>query len=216
MKAISNTAQNIIPHLSQSALVLCFSSASIAQSIDNEALNFYCANNQVEYETQVTVGAGTRISLNQGVYLLVEDAQKYQPTQDFIKQQMVDSGISSRCSEFLLTRGQLDTEESGEVIARVFFSFDNSQLTEQSKYVLAQLTERLASNNQHLLLEGHTDSIGSEEYNFSLGLQRSQAVEKHLQALNIANTRLTATSAGETAPNSELDSENRRVEISFD
>jgi len=188
----------------------------MAKSADNDALSFYCSNSQVEYETQVTVGAGTRISLNQGVYLQVEDAQKYQPTREFIQQQMISSGINTPCSEFLLTRGAWQTEGDDDVIARIYFAFDKSLLTEQSKYVLAKLTEHIKSNDKHLLLEGHTDSTGSDEYNFSLGLRRSKSVEKHLQELNIANQRLTTSSAGETQPISELHSENRRVDIKFD
>jgi hypothetical protein len=69
-----------------------------------------------------------------------------------------------------------------------------------------------------VLIEGHTDSVGSDDYNQKLGLRRAQTVIKELTAQGIDASRLSATSFGETKPaiNQETDwahAVNRRVEF---
>ena len=71
---------------------------------------------------------------------------------------------------------------------------------------------------------GHTDRLGSDEYNYRLGQRRATTVKNYLQTLGVKE-RIVATSKGETQPkvnpqNSNLTilkqelAPNRRVEIS--
>ena len=200
------------------ALSLFAPSISIAQSVDNQALNYYCANNKVEYEKRITVGKGTRVYLNEGPFYQIEQEGKYEPTLDFINQQIVSSGVSEKCTEFLLTNGSLKAMDSAKVLARVFFDFDQYKLSDKSKYILDNIVKLLKSNNKNLIIEGHTDALGSEKYNFTLGLKRSKSVEKYLQQLGVAAKKLQVTSAGETSAvadnnNAQGRAKNRRVEI---
>jgi len=200
------------------ALSLFAPSISIAQSVDNQALNYYCANNKVEYEKRITVGKGTRVYLNEGPFYQIEQEGKYEPTLDFINQQIVSSGVSEKCTEFLLTNGSLKAMDSAKVLARVFFDFDQYKLSDKSKYILDNIVKLLKSNNKNLIIEGHTDALGSEKYNFTLGLKRSKSVEKYLQQLGVAAKKLQVTSAGETsavADNNKAQgrAKNRRVDI---
>jgi outer membrane protein OmpA-like peptidoglycan-associated protein len=65
---------------------------------------------------------------------------------------------------------------------------------------------------------GHTDSVGSAQYNQGLSERRAQAVERYLLGRNVHPQRLTATGRGETVPRARNDTKegralNRRVEI---
>lgn len=205
--------------LGLSALALLSSSSfAFAQSIDNQALSYYCGNDKVEYEKKITVGKGTRVYLNEGSFYQVEQAGEYDATLDFINKQIVSSGVSEECSEFLLTNGFLQSVDNGNVIARVYFDFNKSGLTDKSKYVLDNIVNLLKLNQKNLTLEGHSDSIGDEKYNFSLGLKRSESVEKYLESKGVEDKRLTSTSEGELKPIANNNDkkgreQNRRVEI---
>ena len=68
-------------------------------------------------------------------------------------------------------------------------------------------------NASKIQIEGHTDSIGSDEYNFALGLKRANSVKEYLIKNNIPNNILKIKSFGTTAPVSNIDSKNRRVDL---
>jgi OOP family OmpA-OmpF porin len=66
------------------------------------------------------------------------------------------------------------------------------------------------------VVEGHTDSVGNDDYNQKLSQRRADAVRKYLVDKGIAGARLTATGLGETQPvadNGTADgrAQNRRV-----
>jgi outer membrane protein OmpA-like peptidoglycan-associated protein len=72
--------------------------------------------------------------------------------------------------------------------------------------------------DRRVLIEGHTDSRGSDEYNAALSAQRAQAVREALMARGIAADRIAAVGAGEGFPVASNDTAagmqlNRRVEI---
>jgi outer membrane protein OmpA-like peptidoglycan-associated protein len=69
-----------------------------------------------------------------------------------------------------------------------------------------------------ILLEGHTDDVGNDAYNYRLGLERATAVKSYLVHHGIAAQRLTVGSKGKTEPailNADESSRryNRRVEF---
>jgi OmpA-OmpF porin, OOP family len=66
------------------------------------------------------------------------------------------------------------------------------------------------------VIEGHTDSNGSAEYNQDLSERRAKAVREYLVSKGVAGSRLTAEGVGETRPiadntNAEGRAQNRRV-----
>jgi peptidoglycan-associated lipoprotein len=54
--------------------------------------------------------------------------------------------------------------------------------------------------SQKLLIEGHADERGSEEYNLALGDKRAQAAQEFLVTMGIPNAQLTIVSFGKDRP----------------
>lgn len=71
----------------------------------------------------------------------------------------------------------------------------------------------------NILIEGHTDDTGSDEYNMSLSQKRAKAVSDYLVSQGIDRSRLTTKWYGETQPkypNDEANrAKNRRVELAI-
>ena len=105
------------------------------------------------------------------------------------------------------------------VFPAVAFRFDSAELTELGKGQVYLAAQRLKEKPElKVLIEGHTDQIGSDDYNQKLGMRRAQTVIRELAAQGIDASRLSAVSFGETRPaiNQETDwarAVNRRVEF---
>jgi peptidoglycan-associated lipoprotein len=100
---------------------------------------------------------------------------------------------------------------------RVFFSYDNSGLSDSAKAVLGKQIEFMKENS-HLkfVLEGFCDKRGTVEYNLALGERRANSVKKHLVQHGINPDRLIVISFGKERPAVSGDTEeaykqNRRV-----
>ncbi len=101
----------------------------------------------------------------------------------------------------------------------VNFAFNSAELTATSKQNLEKIAEVfLEFPDTDLMIEGHTDSTGSEDYNMKLSERRAQSVFDFLKSQGIASSRMSLTAFGETAPRydnntKEGQAKNRRVEI---
>lgn len=82
------------------------------------------------------------------------------------------------------------------------FAFDSAALTPKSKLVLNELGSYLKKHKDlRLIVEGHTDIIGTMQYNITLSNKRAGAVKKYLEtACSIAPSRLVAKGYGYTRP----------------
>lgn len=81
----------------------------------------------------------------------------------------------------------------------VNFEFDSAQLTAQARRVLDQLAIALQSDElggSRIVIEGHTDAVGSETYNRDLSERRAQAVRDYLADREVDPTRLTVVGKG--------------------
>ncbi|MFT2099111.1 OmpA family protein [Marinomonas sp. 2405UD66-6] len=200
-------------------LALAFGGLQASKLVAEEtidALRYYCHGAGLEFEKSIQVGQGVRIHLNQGAFSQVQSLDKVDPSAEFLKTQMVQTGIRPECAEFLMTKGK-QIAPADNVIARVHFSFDSSKLTSESRYILDQLVNRF-SLTEAMVVEGNTDSLGSERYNFNLGLKRSQAVASYLEEKGVRPGQMQTVSFGETSPiatNKTADGryQNRRVDI---
>lgn len=101
----------------------------------------------------------------------------------------------------------------------VQFELNKSELTTQGKATLDKMAEVFVEyDDTNILVEGHTDSSGKDDYNMSLSKKRAESVTKYLTEKGVAPNRLTTKWYGETQPKYDNNTEegrvkNRRVEL---
>ncbi len=83
----------------------------------------------------------------------------------------------------------------------VYFDFDRFNIKPDQQARLTDNAEQLRQfADVRVLLEGHCDERGTNEYNMALGAKRANAVKNFLSEYGIAATRLTTKSFGEERP----------------
>lgn len=106
-------------------------------------------------------------------------------------------------------------------IQNLYFDTDRATIKNESLRFLDKLAELLIERDAYRVkIEGHTDSIGSEEHNFELSKNRSTAVKDYLVSKGVLEEQLTTEYFGEKRPIASNVTEdtrrlNRRVEMSF-
>jgi OOP family OmpA-OmpF porin len=101
----------------------------------------------------------------------------------------------------------------------VLFDFNRAELRSGAQQNLYRLVTFLLENpDREVLIEGHTDSIGSEAYNLSLSERRAQSVQLFLTGNGINPGRTASMGFGKSLPVATNATEagrqrNRRVEI---
>lgn len=101
----------------------------------------------------------------------------------------------------------------------ILFDTNSSELKPAARTNLANLATSLQNNPQtNILILGHTDATGTDEYNQNLSVRRAEAVKAYIAANNVGNSRLDTKGKGESEPigdNNTVEgrSQNRRVEI---
>jgi outer membrane protein OmpA-like peptidoglycan-associated protein len=101
----------------------------------------------------------------------------------------------------------------------VAFRFDSAELTELGKGQVYLAAQRLKEKSDvTIVVEGHTDNVGPDEYNQKLGMRRAEVIMRELGRLGIDTTKMSAASLGESRPlvsqdNSWAHALNRRVEF---
>lgn len=105
------------------------------------------------------------------------------------------------------------------ILQGVNFEFDRARLTPTAEDILERVAEVLKDSPGFVVeLQGHTDSLGSEEYNHKLSQERAEAVREFLISQGVSEERVIARGYGETKPiadnsNPENRASNRRVEM---
>lgn len=84
----------------------------------------------------------------------------------------------------------------------VKFEFDEARLLPEGEQALKSLVDRLVIEDRNVFIEiqGHTDSTGSAEYNYELGLKRAESVRRYLSLQGIPLHRMSVISYGEEDP----------------
>jgi outer membrane protein OmpA-like peptidoglycan-associated protein len=144
------------------------------------------------------------------------------PEEITLRREEPPSEESLRLIEELRQRG-IDVRESerGVVInlPDVLFASGRAELTATAQGIIseiAQIIQRAPSRS--LAVEGHTDSVGTIEYNYHLSKSRAEQVAKALENNKIQPNLISITAFGETTPiatnRTDLGRrQNRRVEI---
>lgn len=151
---------------------------------------------------------------------LLEDQRKD------ISGQAAEAQLASRTQEVDALRRQLTELNAKETdrgivitLGDVLFETGKADLKSAAAADLTKLSGLLARYPERsLVIEGHTDNVGSESYNQTLSQNRADSVKAFLLNQGIATNRMTAFGRGESAPVASNDSTsgrqmNRRVEI---
>ena len=134
-------------------------------------------------------------------------------------------------------RGEMGPEGSDEVAMRegdrivtgserlpldfrtIYFAFDQSELRPAAKSDLKFNAEVMRQHPKtRLLVEGHCDERGTNEYNLALGERRARAAKSYLVDLGVSASRIQTASYGEERPmvaghNEQAWAKNRRDEF---
>ncbi len=106
---------------------------------------------------------------------------------------MMDDGMDS---------GEMGGGEAVAELEPVYFDYDRAMVRDDQKPTLRSNSKVISGNSdwRTVVIEGHTDERGSEEYNLSLGERRANAVKQYLVNLGVSGARLDTVSFGETKP----------------
>ena len=110
---------------------------------------------------------------------------------------------------------------SGDVVAlgTVHFDFDRYDIRADARSILDQNVKCLEeAPSVEIILEGHADERGTQEYNLALGEKRANAVKSYLRNMGIDPSRMITRSKGENEPlcterTESCYARNRRVEF---
>jgi peptidoglycan-associated lipoprotein len=84
---------------------------------------------------------------------------------------------------------------------RVFFEFNESNITPEGRSILQKQAEWLKRyQNVTVTVEGHCDDRGTREYNLALGNRRAAAVKRMLAGFGVAGNRVAVISYGKERP----------------
>ncbi len=87
------------------------------------------------------------------------------------------------------------------VVGSINFAFNQYDLTPEAKVILDRIAESFAdpaNQSRTMTITGHTDIKGAEGYNEKLGQDRADQAKAYIVSKGVAESRITARSAGET------------------
>jgi outer membrane protein OmpA-like peptidoglycan-associated protein len=149
--------------------------------------------------------------------------------QKVVEQQQQEIARNRQLLEELKKRDlEVRETERGVVVnlPSILFEFGKADLTSDARVKVRNVADVLSqqARGRRVAVEGHTDSIGGEEYNQRLSEQRAQSVASVLETEGVSDRHLTVKGYGKRypiAPNTSSDgsdnpagrAKNRRVEV---
>ena len=139
-----------------------------------------------------------------------------EPPTDFVREDEVAAEDLTGSTEELTARAQ----RMGWV-RDVFFEFDSFALSADAQDALAVTASWLKTNPEFsLLIEGHCDERGTQQYNLALGDRRANVAKDYIVTLGVPSSRVRTISYGEERPFSTGSSEsawaeNRRAHMTL-
>jgi outer membrane protein OmpA-like peptidoglycan-associated protein len=143
--------------------------------------------------------------------------------------------VTAQADEYLFNSTYFEVNKQGQIVKGnpdiylekppakirllVFFDFNKAELKEESNPELKRAVSMMKKNpTMEVEIAGHTDNVGSDQYNKDLSQQRANAVLRYLTANGVGSERLSAIGYGEGQPIDSNDTEegratNRRVEF---
>ena len=96
------------------------------------------------------------------------------------------------------TSGSMSGKNLGLTV--IYFDYDRSDVRADQRDGLRNNAEKIKTMTTNVVIEGHCDERGSEEYNLALGERRADAVRRYMTDLGVPGGRLSTVSFGESRP----------------
>lgn len=193
-------------------LLLLFTFHSQSKEINS----VYCNNFENEYQYKSNIQNIVAKAHHRNGFLSIETKLIENNIKKILLKNTESLINSSDCIEIINVVSNSDYGNT--LIARFNFDFDQSKLSSLGKSTLIELADSLIKRNDLLIIDGHTDSIGTYEYNNKLGYSRALATATMLTSEGVEDKKIMLKSFGETQPVMPNSSEfgrakNRRVEL---
>jgi len=92
----------------------------------------------------------------------------------------------------------MSSEGQRGLLENVLFDYDSSAIRSDQRVVLQGNASKIGQNSwKMIVVEGHCDERGSEEYNLALGERRAAAVKQYLVDSGVSGAKLDTVSFGE-------------------
>ena len=110
------------------------------------------------------------------------------------------------------TEDEIFAKKTAEEVTKEFgvayFEYDAADLTDTARATLQKNSDLMRRwTSIRVMIEGHADSRGTNEYNLALGERRASAARDYVISLGIPAARITIVSKGEEAPTCRDESE---------
>ena len=108
---------------------------------------------------------------------------------------LADDGFTAKTVDDLNREG---------IMEDIYFEFDKSRLTPETRAKLKEHAQWMMDHpTVNIIIEGHCDERGTEQYNLALGERRAYSVKNYIMSLGIASMRMQTISYGENVPKVE-------------
>ncbi|MEJ2604076.1 MAG: OmpA family protein [Gammaproteobacteria bacterium] len=182
--------------------------AAMAEEVEDMNTLAYVANNEVMTARAVAEKRAAE-----------DRVEELSTAKDRIQLEMREAELSA--SRAALAELQAKQTEAGTVVTLggVLFATGKAELLPGAMNSVGRLADYLRQNeNKTVIVEGHTDSTGSDETNLRLSQARADSVRSALIAQGVSPRRITATGLGSSQPVASNDTsagrqQNRRVEV---
>ena len=193
-------------------------------ALQNPVADCPCANKREEV-TDVTIVADGLVTRDEFIELMMmmrSELAAINARLDELAAKKNEQVERMRDETTVIKVQQIPLEPQQHVMEEVFeirFDFDKAIVKPEYDDIIRQLAQVTQANrNVKISVVGHTDTSGSQAYNYALGGRRAEAVQKMLIERGIPASQIVAVSAGEEdlkvpTPDGVRNAENRRVRV---
>lgn len=171
--------------------------------------NFF--DNATTHSYSIQFRPASQMMLANSAYYYIDDVK-------VIPQYKLRELMKEQVPEFIASKTELNTTY---ILKNIQFEFNSYRLHPNSYRELDFLVNWLDEHSTVIVrLSGHTDDVGSDNYNLTLSQNRAKTVARYLISQGIAASRIETSGYGKTKPIAEGTTEvarslNRRVEVKF-
>jgi len=175
------------------------------------------AKHNVSFQVVSTTDDETKIKLMEAV-ASINSSSKVHPFEELLKRPEVFTGAVFAIEESYVTSFEAQEKIVGFKLDMIQFDFDKAELEAEYAGELDTVGEILKTNPKtYIVLAGHTDNVGTDEYNLALSHERVEAVAAYLaERFKIDSRRIETFGYGSASPVASNDTaegreKNRRV-----